>query len=90
MTSESAKRSFPFGIIIGVAIGIALGIALKSIAIGIGVGSGLAILFGVVIAVAGLYVAGVEGQPTGWLSILANDSQAAVQFRALLSVITSR
>lgn len=46
MTSESRKRTFPFGIIIGVAVGIALGIALKSIAIGIGVGSGLAIVFG--------------------------------------------
>jgi len=46
MTSESARRAFPLGIIIGVAVGIALGIALKSIAIGIGIGSGLAILFG--------------------------------------------
>lgn len=44
----------------------------------------LAILFGVVIAVAGLRVIG-ETQPSGWLSILANDSQAAVQFRALSS-----
>lgn len=42
----------------------------------------LAILLGVVIAVVGIYALG-ETQPTGWLSILANDSTAAVQFRAL-------
>lgn len=41
-----------------------------------------AILLGVVIAVAGLRVIG-ETQPSGWLSILANDSQGTVQFRAV-------
>ncbi len=49
MTNESAKRAFPFGIIIGGAVGIALGIALKNIAIGVGAGSGLAILFGLIL-----------------------------------------
>lgn len=49
MTNESAKRVFPFGVIIGGAVGIALGIALKSLAIGIGAGSGLAVLFGLVL-----------------------------------------
>ena len=37
----------------------------------------------VVLTVVGVYVSGVESQPTGWLHILANDSAAAVQFRAV-------